>query len=133
MSHELAAAITRSAEGFRADSARARATFQSNSTLQAGFHSEVKLRDHALTVDEPKGIGGSDRGPTPVELVLAALGTCQEITYRAFATALAIPLEGVSATVEGDIDFRGFFCDRLIDSSGLQRRAGEYHPAVKSL
>ncbi|MDH4383339.1 MAG: OsmC family protein [Gammaproteobacteria bacterium] len=109
MSTELAAAIARSAEGFRADGARARATFHSDSTLQAGFHSEVKLREHTLTVDEPKGIGGSDRGPTPVELVLAALGTCQEITYRAFATAMGIALEGVSAKVEGDIDFRGFF------------------------
>jgi len=69
----------------------------------------VKLREHTLTVDEPKGIGGSDRGPTPVELVLAALGTCQEITYRAFATAMGIALDGVSAKVEGDIDFMGFF------------------------
>jgi hypothetical protein len=28
--------------------------------------------------------------------VLAALATCQEITYRAYATALGIPLDGVS-------------------------------------
>ena len=109
MSNELATAIARSAEGFRADSAKARVTFRADSALQAGFHSEVTLRDHRLTVDEPKGIGGSDRGPTPVELVLAALGTCQEITYRAFATAMGVPLDGVSAQVEGDIDFRGFF------------------------
>ena len=109
MSNELAAAIARSAEGFRADPGRARATFRAESVLQQGFHSEVKLRTHALSVDEPQGIGGSDRGPTPVELVLAALGTCQEITYRAFATAMGIAVESVSATVEGDIDFRGFF------------------------
>ena len=102
-------AIGRAAETFRSDPPRARATFRSDSTLQDGFRSEVKLRDHRLTVDEPRGIGGSDAGPTPIELVLAALGTCQEITYRAFATALGIPLEGVSVTVEGDIDFRGFF------------------------
>ena len=109
MNTELATAIARSAEGFRADSARARVTFRADSALQQGFHSEVKLRDHQLTVDEPKGIGGSDQGPTPVELVLAALGSCQEITYRAFATAMGIALDGVSARVEGDIDFRGFF------------------------
>lgn len=109
MSNDLATAIARSAAGFRADSAKARVTFRAESALQDGFHSEVKLRDHQLTVDEPKGIGGSDRGPTPVELVLAALGSCQEITYRAFATAMGIPLDGVSAQVEGDIDFRGFF------------------------
>jgi putative redox protein len=105
----MAEAIARAAASFREEAPRARATFRSESQLTTGFRSEVKLRQHALTVDEPAGIGGSDSGPTPVELVLAALGTCQEITYRAFATALGIPLEGVAVIVEGDIDFRGFF------------------------
>lgn len=109
MSESLGESIARAATTFRESPPRAQATFRSESRLGAGFHSEVKLRHHALSVDEPKGIGGSDQGPTPVELVLAALGTCQEITYRAFATALGIPLESVAVTVEGDIDFRGFF------------------------
>ena len=109
MDQTLKTAIGRAAETFRSEPPKARATFRSESALQDGFRSEVKLRDHRLTVDEPRGIGGGDGGPTPVELVLAALGTCQEITYRAFATALDIPLDGVSVTVEGDIDFRGFF------------------------
>jgi putative redox protein len=42
-------------------------------------------------------------------LVLAALATCQEITYRAYATALDIPLESVSVKLEGTLDLRGFF------------------------
>ena len=69
----------------------------------------MALRDHRLVVDEPESLGGTDSGPNPVELILAALGTCQEITYRAYAAALAIPLEHVSVTLEGDIDLRGFF------------------------
>ncbi len=105
----MADAIARAAASFRQEAPKARATFRSESQLTTGFRSEVKLRQHTLTIDEPAGIGGSDSGPTPIELVLAALGTCQEITYRAFATALGIPLEGVAVTVEGDIDFRGFF------------------------
>ena len=94
---------------FRREPLKARASFTSASRLGERFRSEVRLRGHALTVDEPHGIGGTDAGPTPIELVLAALGSCQEITYRAFATALGIPLAGVAVTVEGDIDFRGFF------------------------
>ena len=109
MSHDLQAAIARTTKIFDAEPGRARVTFRCDSALQEGFQSAVSVRHHTLTVDEPTGIGGSDQGPTPVELVLAALGTCQEITYRAFATALGIPLQGVSASVEGDIDFRGFF------------------------
>ncbi len=109
MSSSLADAIVAADSQFRREPVKARGTFKSESTLGERFRSEVRLRGHRLTVDEPHGIGGTDAGPTPIELVLAALGTCQEITYRAFATALGIPLAGVAVTVEGDIDFRGFF------------------------
>jgi putative redox protein len=109
MSDSLANTIAATDRAFRDEPRKAQATFKSESCLGDGFRSEVRLRHHAVTVDEPTRIGGTDAGPTPVELVLAALGTCQEITYRAFATALGISLEGVAVKVEGDIDFRGFF------------------------
>lgn len=64
------------------------------------------MREHKLVVDEPPDLGGSDAGPNPVELVLAALGTCQEITYRAYATTLGIPLERVSVNLTGTIDLK---------------------------
>lgn len=109
MSSELQQIISQAQEGFRADPASAKATFATQSSLREGFHSEVSIRDHQLSVDEPESLGGADNGPNPVELVLAALGTCQEITYRAYAAALGIPLEHVSVELEGDIDLRGFF------------------------
>jgi len=121
MSDKLADAISSAERAFRGDPSRARATFKSESKLGERFRSEVRLRTHALTVDEPNGIGGTDAGPTPVELILAALGTCQEITYRAFATALGIPLDTISVTVEGDIDFRGFFAIDDTVRSGFER------------
>jgi uncharacterized OsmC-like protein len=37
------------------------------------------------------------------------LATCQEITYRAYATALGVPLDSVSVKLEGRLDLRGFF------------------------
>ncbi len=121
MNTQLADAIETAAGGFRADPARARRTFKSESALGEGFCSTVRVREHAFIVDEPQGIGGTDAGPTPIELVLAALGTCQEITYRAFATAMGIPLDGVSVTVEGDIDFRGFFAIDEAVRPGFER------------
>jgi len=44
-----------------------------------------------------------------VEYALAALATCQEITYRLHADALGIPVNDVSVTLEGELDLRGFF------------------------
>jgi hypothetical protein len=69
--------------------------------------------DHAIatfSVDSRQ----TDTGPNPVEAVLAALATCQEITYRAYATTLGIPLESVSVTLEGSLDLRGFFAVKTV-------------------
>ena len=93
----------------RANPDHALATFSANSRQVEGLRSETKIRQFSLTIDEPPNLGGTDTGPNPVELVLAALATCQEITYRAYATALGIPLESVSVNLEGSLDLRGFF------------------------
>ncbi len=88
---------------------KANATFQATSRQAEGLRSEIKIRQFSLTVDEPEVLGGQDSGPNPVELILGALATCQEITYRLYADALDIPLDGVAVTVSGDLDLRGFF------------------------
>jgi len=37
------------------------------------------------------------------------LGACQEITTKAFANAMGVPLTRVSVQLKGHIDLRGFF------------------------
>ena len=108
MNDPLAQAIAGVQDKIRLAPDTAHARFASSSRLAQGFRSEVDIRRHHLTVDEPAALGGGDAGPNPVELVLAALGACQEITYRAYATALGIPLDAVAVELEGDIDLRGF-------------------------
>ena len=82
--------------------------YTSFSTLKEGLQSKAKLRNHKLVIDEPTSFGGKDEGASPVELVLAALGSCQEITYKAFATALGIDLKSVSVNLKGILDLKGF-------------------------
>jgi putative redox protein len=84
-------------------------TFRAASQQTLGLRSDVQVRTFDIPVDEPPTLGGVDSAPNPVEYALVALATCQEITYRLHADALGIPLDGVSVTVEGDIDLRGFF------------------------
>lgn len=91
-----------------AEPEKARATFSVESRQLAGFHSEVNARQFRIQVDEPPTLGGTDKGANPVEYVLAALATCQEITYRLYADALGIPLKGVAVKLEGNLDLRGF-------------------------
>ena len=92
-----------------ADPAQALATFRAQSRLGDGVDSAVAIRQFSVQVDEPAGLGGQDTGPNPVEYILAALGSCQEITYRLYADALGIPLNGVSVRLSGRIDLRGLF------------------------
>lgn len=91
------------------DPAQAQAAFHAQSRLGDGVNSAVSIRQFHVAVDEPPGLGGNDTAPNPVEYVLAALGSCQEITYRLYADALGIPLDGVSVRLTGTIDLRGFF------------------------
>lgn len=69
----------------------------------------VQARDHAFTIDEPADLGGTDTGANPVEHLLAALGSCQIITYQVWAEKLGLQLDTVEVELTGDIDLRGFF------------------------
>jgi putative redox protein len=105
----LGAVFDQVAETINHNPGKALAHFEVQSRQIRGLHSEVETRDFILTVDEPKSLGGQDLGPNPVELILAAIASCQEITYRLYADRLGIPLKGVSVSVKGDIDLRGLF------------------------
>ena len=83
--------------------------FDANTRQLGGLLSEADIRDFKLRIDEPTTLGGTDQGANPVELVLAALGACQEITYRLYADTLGIPVNGVSVKLIGRLDLRGFF------------------------
>lgn len=40
----------------------------------AGFAQDITAGRHRLSADEPTDVGGTDTGPTPYDLLLAALG-----------------------------------------------------------
>lgn len=124
MSEALRQLIGETQRRFQAEPASAVMAFGSESCLQEGLRSEAVMRDHKVVVDEPEALGGSDAGPNPVELILAALGTCQEITYRAYATALGIPLDKVAVKLTGTIDLKGFLAVDDKVRPGYQRISG---------
>ena len=85
------------------------ARYRVDSRQEEGLRSRVRVRQFTFDVDEPTSLAGTDTAPSPVEYALAALATCQEITYRLHADHLAIPIDSVAVTLEGDLDLRGFF------------------------
>ncbi|UGV27224.1 OsmC family peroxiredoxin [Rhodopseudomonas boonkerdii] len=109
MSYKFKDVFTGTQTALSTDPAQAQAVFHAQSRLGDGVNSAVAIRQFNIGVDEPPGLGGQDTAPNPVEYILAALGSCQEITYRLHADALGIPLNGVSVRLTGAIDLRGFF------------------------
>ncbi|MFJ2162936.1 OsmC family protein [Streptomyces sp. NPDC087856] len=70
---------------------------------EKGLARSVAIGPHRLTADEPEP-AGTDTGPTPVELLLAALGSCASMAVRASAQRHAWPLERVDVAVRFDAD-----------------------------
>ena len=98
-----------------------------SSQCTGGFRSKVSIREFEVIIDQPKGFGGSNSGPKPSEIALAALAACQEITYRLYADALSIPLNGVRVELSGTQDLRGFLGMGDKISAGFQEIRGIVH------
>jgi putative redox protein len=62
----------------------------------AGYAQEIAVGRHRLMGDEPLSAGGTDTGPDPYELLLAALGSCTSMTVALVARYKVWPLEAVT-------------------------------------
>ena len=91
----------------RAPPEAARAEVTAPARLRDGCAVDVQVGDRVLAADMPEPFGGRNAAPTPGEYALAALGACQAITYRLWASRLDLPLDRVTVDVLGRIDVRG--------------------------
>jgi putative redox protein len=62
------------------------------------YTQQITAGQHRLVADEPRPVG-DDAGPTPYDLLLAALGSCTSMTVRMYADRKGWPLEGVRVTL----------------------------------
>ncbi len=62
----------------------------------SGFAQEVVAGSHKIASDEPVAAGGTDTGPSPYDLLLAALGSCTSMTVAMYARRKGWPLREVT-------------------------------------
>jgi putative redox protein len=53
-------------------------------TSAAGFRGEVRAGSHRFVADEGTEVGGTDEGPNPYQLLMAALCQCTAATLRMY-------------------------------------------------
>lgn len=95
-------------------------------TFKVSAHSEnptktvAKAGKFELVIDEPKGLGGTDQGPNPVEFVLAALAGCLNVVGHVVANEMGFKLRGMSLELEGDLDPSKFSGKPTASRAGYQ-------------
>jgi uncharacterized OsmC-like protein len=108
LSH-LAKVIAANHDAGASDTASAQVVFRASATAHDAVASTVGLGQHSVEVDEPPPLGGEGKAPNPVEYYLAALLSCQIVTWRIWAEKLGIVVDEITAHAEGDLDVQGFF------------------------
>lgn len=68
-------------------------------TSNESLSTEIKAGRHHLVADEPKDVGGEDSGPTPYDLLSAALGACSSMTIQMYAKHKKWDLEEVTVHI----------------------------------
>ncbi len=60
------------------------------------FTIKLQTDRHEWLADEPAGVGGSDKGPDPYDLLLASVSACTAMTLRMYAQRKGWPVEDVN-------------------------------------
>jgi uncharacterized OsmC-like protein len=71
----------------------------------AAVGSRVRLGDHDLVFDQPITIaGGENRGPSPLDVMVASIGACAHYFAAAYLHARGLPTADLSVEVEAEKD-----------------------------
>jgi putative redox protein len=91
-----------------ADPTGAAGSFSTVTTWEDGARARTTARSFTIETDEPAPLGGTDKAVDPMELVLAAVGTCLTIGWVTAAARRGIEYRGLRIEVAGDFDLRGY-------------------------
>jgi uncharacterized OsmC-like protein len=66
----------------------------------SGFEQNITAGRHQLKSDEPINVGGTNTGPSPYDLLLAALGSCTSMTVALYARRKQWPIRDVEVRLK---------------------------------
>lgn len=86
-------------------------------TRAGAFRTELSAGGHPLVADEPIDYGGNGAGPTPYDLLAAALAACTSMTVRVYAERKGIALDSVTTAVRHD-KIHALDCEQCVTRTG---------------
>lgn len=66
------------------------------------FLTQIQAGKHSMLADEPTDVGGEDLGPSPYQLLTAALGACTAMTMRMYADRKGWEIEEIRVHLNHD-------------------------------
>lgn len=69
-------------------------------TPSGRYTQHVRVGSHSWVSDEPESAGGDDAGPSPYDLLGAAIGTCVSMTLRMYVERKGWAVESIGVLVE---------------------------------
>ncbi len=101
-------AVEKIIDGVSASPDAGKFRYRVETELEEGVRCKAIVRKlPPIIIDEPPAFGGSDKGASPVEMVLVALGACHEIMYSALAALMDIELKKCKVSLQADLNVRG--------------------------
>lgn len=84
-------------------------TLRVKGKVESGVTNSIQARDlPPFYVDEPKALGGADKGPNPLEYLLGALSACATIVGASVAKEQNFTYRGIEYATSGKLDPRGY-------------------------
>ena len=74
----------------------------------------------SLVIDEPTSMGGTDAGPSPVQVLLMSLAGCLNVTGHEVAMQKGLRLNGMKITIEGELNPCAFLGCSYEERAGFQ-------------
>jgi uncharacterized OsmC-like protein len=84
-----------------------------------------------MVIDEPKGLGGTDEGPSPVQVLLMSLAGCLNVTGHEVARQRGMKLNGMKVQIEGVMNPCTFIGCSFEERAGFQTIKVTVNPDVE--
>jgi uncharacterized OsmC-like protein len=81
--------------------------FGMTATCPTHARTEISIRDLHATIDEPEARGGTNRGPSPTETLIASLVGCTNVIAHRLAEASGVLINEMTIGAEAKFDRRG--------------------------